>query len=224
MFLHGWQQAVEQVFLDFPEAGMVSPVPSSSSKVFEAESVSTTFYYGFLRRILKFERVRNPQGLVKFQESIGRKIYSESHLDNYLILCNKNRKAVLGCGHFVATIKAEVFHYAPDLPSYFKIEGGSETKYIDNPNNNAGYLRLATLDNYAYHLGNKIEPWMLNSFNEVNNSKNLPFAVFEDRKINGKPLNKYSVYISKILRKILVKIKPFKIYYLKLLGMNDPNY
>ena len=61
LFLKGWQQAVEKVFVDFPKAGMVSPVPSSI--MYDSSFVNATFYYGFSKGILKFQDVINPDAL-----------------------------------------------------------------------------------------------------------------------------------------------------------------
>ena len=37
----------------------------------------------------------------------------------------------------------------------------SEGTYCDKPINNSGGMRLATYYNRAYHMGNQVEPWMI---------------------------------------------------------------
>ncbi len=44
-------------------------------------------------------------------------------------------------------------------------------KYIDLPNQELGFLRLATKNNYAYHLGNVKEAWMDDEFSKIKKSK-----------------------------------------------------
>ena len=39
--------------------------------------------------------------------------------------------------------------------------------YDDIPNENLGLLRLATKENYAYHMGNHTEEWMYDEFNRL---------------------------------------------------------
>jgi len=58
LFVQGWQQEVEKVFLEFPNAGMVSPVPSSIG--YRGEFLNSTYFYGFLKGILYFKEVKNP--------------------------------------------------------------------------------------------------------------------------------------------------------------------
>ncbi len=224
MFLPKWQESVEKIFLNFPEAGMVSPVPFSGSGVILSERATTTLYYGISKRNLKFHKVIKPQDLIKFQKSIGGRDLSNIQLEKYLIVSNNGKKAVCGCGHFVATLRSEVFQQAPNYPTSYKISEQCDNRYIDLPNNNSGYLRLSTLENYAYHLGNKPEPWMSEKFNLVLTNKNIPEAILTNIKLNGKPLSKYKVFIGKCLRKLLKTNYSIKVYYFKNLGMEDPDY
>ncbi len=169
MFLPNWQQEVENTMLAFPECGMVSPVPSSIA--YRGKYLNSTVFYAFFKGKLRFENVKSPEGLVKFQESVGREMYNKNHLEKYLVVSNKKGEAVIGCGHFMATFRAEVFQKAPNDICKFKIVGGSENNYLDKPNDVGGYLRLATLRNYGYHLGNKKEDWMDDKLDEINTSK-----------------------------------------------------
>lgn len=222
LFLPGWQQAVEKVFGDFPKAGMVSPAPNTI--LYDSSFVNATFYHGFMRGIIKFRDVIDPDGLNKFQESIGRVLYKKIHLEKFLTLTQGEKEAVIGCGHFVATMRAQVFQEAPKSPSQFKIVGGSEKTYIDKPNDDAGFLRLATMDNYAYHLGNKIEPWMLDKFNEVkahSKENNQPNTNLE---FDVKGISKFQWFIGKVLYRLLVRTKGIKRIYFGMLAMKDRSY
>ena len=198
---------------DFPEAGMVSPVPSSLG--YAGAFVNSTVYYSFFKGNHQFTKVVNPDGLLNFQKSIDRVMYNSHHLENYLTISNHATKAVIGCGHFVATFRAEVFEHAPASICKAKIVGGSENKYLDFPNDNGGFLRLATLDNYAYHLGNVKEDWMQAILDDDRYSlENKALSSLS----KAKPLQPYQQFIGKVLHRLcFVK---FKKQYFRYKGMS----
>tara|TARA_R110002167_G_scaffold130058_3_gene313431 strand:- start:539 stop:1552 length:1014 start_codon:yes stop_codon:yes gene_type:complete len=216
MFLPKWQQKVENILHAFLESGMVSPVPSSIA--YRSEFLNSTVYYALTKGKLQFSEVKHPEGLEKFQKSIGRELYNDIHEKLYLTISNNNEKAVIGCGHFVATFKAEVFNSAPKENCKLKIVGGSENNYLDKPNDKSGFLRLSTHGNYAYHLGNIFEPWMqdeMDKINQIDNSneilETLPTAM---------PLNKFQYFIGKVLHQIF--FKKIKTFYFGLKGVKQP--
>lgn len=215
MFLPNWQQAVENTMVEFPECGMVSPVPSSIA--YRGKYLSSTIFYAFFKGKLKFNNVVDPNGLIKFQESVGREMYNKNHLEKYLVVFNKKGKAVIGCGHFIATFRAEVFKHSPRENCKFKIVGGSENKYLDEPNDKGGFLRLATLKNYGYHLGNNEESWMKDELVKINNSnvtcqtiKNLPKV---------RPIGPLGYKIGQLIH--ILFFKKFKKLYFGLKGMKN---
>jgi len=222
LFLPGWQQAVEQVFEDFPEAGMVAPVPGSIA--YNSSYVNATFYYGFSKGILKFRDVKDPVGMDMFQKSIGRKLYEKIHLEKYLTLTKGKKEAVIGCGHFVATLRAEALRMAPPFPTEFKIVGGSENAYIDKPNDDGGFLRLATMNNYAYHLGNKAEAWMQEAFEKVIRHSKADNKINNAIEFNINGIGNFKWFIGKVLFRILIRTKPIKRRYFKMLGMKNSDY
>tara|TARA_R110002050_G_scaffold186318_1_gene320529 strand:+ start:2974 stop:3987 length:1014 start_codon:yes stop_codon:yes gene_type:complete len=216
MFLPNWQQEVENTMVAFPECGMVSPVPSSIA--YRGEFLNSTIFYAFFKGRLSFEEIDNPDGLLKFEKSIGRKMYNEIHLKKHLILSNKKGKAVIGCGHFVATFRAEIFEAAPNENCKFKIVGGSEGRYLDKPNDASGFLRLATLKNLAYHLGNTIEPWMNEEMNRIENSSSAYHTIDILPKAN--PLGLMSFKMGRLLHKLF--LKKIKKYYFAYMGVKQP--
>ena len=216
MFLPNWQQAVENTMVEFPECGMVSPVPSSIA--YRGEYLNSTIYYAFFKGKLNFEEINNPEGLLKFENSIGRKMYNETHLKKHLVVSNKKGKAVIGCGHFVATFRAEVFEAAPSENCKFKIVGGSEGKYLDKPNDTSGFLKLATLENHAYHLGNTIESWMNEELGKIENNSGAYHTI--DILPKAKPLGLMSFKIGKLLHKLF--FKRIKKYYFAYMGVKQP--
>lgn len=222
LFKQDWQKNVEDVFLKFPEAGMVSPVPSS--KVLTSQTMST-WYYGFFKGTLAFQNVLDPEAMHKFDLSLGNKelLYKPIHLEKYLVVKNKKKsgEAVVGCGHFVATLKRVVFDKGTDEPAFIKIVGGVEGKFIDKPNDSLGYLRLATKGNFAYHMGNKTEQWMYEILSalEQESSGGIDYTKIQDKKLG---------YLSRKIGAILLKLmmnKKIRQPFFKKFGLANPmNY
>lgn len=218
LFKQGWQAAVEEVFCHFPEAGMVSPVPSSKALT---NQTSSTWFYGFFKGKLEFKPVLDPDAMHKFDLSLGNKelMYKPIHLEKYLVLKNKDNsgEAVVGCGHFVATLKRDVFDKGTNEPAFIKIVGGVEAKFIDEPNDNLGYLRLATKENYAYHMGNKKEQWMDNIVSDLKEeiSNGIDVNEIKDRKMCA-----FSRGIGVLFLR-LVANKKTRLFILKRLGLSN---
>ncbi|MBN7817571.1 glycosyltransferase family A protein [Algoriphagus pacificus] len=214
MFLPNWQKEVETVFVDFPEAGMVSPVPSSKGFLF---STASTLYYGLFKGKIKFQKVKDPEGLINFQTSVGSNLYQKIHLEKYLVISNGLKEAVVGCGHFVATFRKEVFEFAPTKVCQFRVQMGSEVSYLDDPNDFSGHLRLATLGNYAYHLGNSPQAWMEERLNEIKAGTNNIEALAIPE---SKPLKKWQFKTGTFLSRLL--FSKFRRQYFRYLGVNEP--
>lgn len=218
LFKHDWQKEVEQVFINFPNAGMVSPVPSSKAL---KNYTANNWYLGVLGNIsLRFETVQDPIAMKKFDNSLGNDfpLYLPVHLDKYLVLNRKGKKAVMGCGHFVATLRRDVFDKGSNSPAFIKIVGGVEGKFIDSPNEGLGFLRLATLGNYAFHLGNVKEDWMFEEYNLLN--KRPPNSFISDKKLfNVQSLFKWQIVLGKLTKKVLLNSLIRKKYF-KIIGMS----
>ncbi len=218
LFKHNWQKASEDIFLNFPHAGMVSPVPSSIA--FNTYTANNWIYGLFCGKVF-FGNVLDPIGLQRFDDSLGNstKFYKKIHLEKYLILKNKTNKkeAVFGCGHFVATLRREVFDKGSSDPAFIKIQKGVESKFIDIPNEKLGFLRLATKDNYAYHMGNTIESWMLEEFEGLKNVQANEYATFTQFN-NTKQYSPLFIKIGIIIGKIL-RIKKVKQQFLRFKGL-----
>ncbi|MCT8340043.1 glycosyltransferase family 2 protein [Flavobacteriaceae bacterium TK19130] len=160
LFTSEWMQAVEEIFLNIPKAGMVAPVPNPT--LYRAHTENTLFD-GFFSRSLKFQSVCSEEDLLRFAESVGSEesMYrKKSRLHSQLTIEKNGVTAVVGCGHFVATLRKEVFEKAPKTGSQWAYAAAADRDYIDLPNDRAGFWRLATPKSYAFHIGNQIEPWM----------------------------------------------------------------
>jgi hypothetical protein len=218
LFKQGWQQETEHLLNSFPEAGMISPVPTSKGVRYHT---ANNWLYALINGKVRFEPVAEPEALIQFEKSITTEgtLYSEEHLKNYITLTNQEGvSAVWGCGHFVATMRREVFDKGSNSPAFIKIQGGVEENFIDIPNEMLGFLRLSTIKNYAHHMGNTPERWMydvLNSFENNNIYKTIEIKP-------SKPFKGINLFTSRILQK-LMKNKINNLIYFKILGINIPN-
>ncbi len=208
LFCNNWDNAVFDVFENFPKSGAVCPVP-----VFRTHLQLTAniwFDYFFSKRLL-FKAVKNAAALEKFAKSIGRDSLPESHKDYIGTLTNKKgATAVLGCSHFVATYKREVFQAAPKGMSNYILGGNSELEFLDLPVIKFDGYRLATYDNYAFHMGNTIEKWMYEHY------ENLETKGKSHREIKSNILKKnYFIYVLK--NKIFKKLFYNQIFYKKMM-------
>jgi hypothetical protein len=217
-FKNGWQFGVEKLFVNFPEAGMISPVPSSKSML---SYTSNNWFYSLFKGNLSFEKVLDPKAMHRFDLSLGNKqrLYKPIHLKKYLVLTNKknNSQAVMGCGHFVATVHRVVFDKGSSEPAFFKISNGVESKFIDIPNEKLGFLRLATKENLAFHMGNFTEPWMFEEFRTL--KKEISNGI-DSSNLVSKSFNKKATFIGKLYRRML-KIKVFRNLLFRRFGIKD---
>jgi hypothetical protein len=181
LFMNGWDQAVLNVFKAFPNAGAVCPAPVYR-KHFQLTS-NIWMKYLFSNK-LRFLPVKNPEAMTKFANSIGWPWLDEKYKDVLATLTSHDEIiAMVGCSHFVATYKKEVFSEIPAGNTNFKIRGDSEHLYTDLPVLKKGGYRLSTYDNYAYHMGNVLEDWMTEKFeNLLNIEKNNEIPVFKTLK------------------------------------------
>ena len=217
-FKNGWQFGVEKLFVNFPEVGMISPVPSSKSML---SYTSNNWFYSLFKGNLSFEKVLDPKAMHRFDLSLGNKqrLYKSIHLKKYLVLTNKknNSQAVMGCGHFVATVHRVVFDKGSSEPAFFKISNGVVSKFIDIPNEKLGFLRLATKENLAFHMGNFTEPWMFEEFRTL--KKEISNGI-DSSNLVSKSFNKKATFIGKIYLRLL-KIKAFRNLLFRRFGIKD---
>lgn len=214
LFLNGWENAVLAIFKSFPKAGAVCPTP-----VFRKHNNYTYniwFDYLFSKK-LKFTAVVNPEAMTKFANSIGWPWLTMKYKDVFLTLeANNGLKAMVGCSHFVATYKREVFNDLPKNNSPYQLGGDSEGIYLDIPVIRCDGYRLSTIENYAYHMGNIYEDWFLTTFNQLTVvPKEVSAESFDALKNNRL---KYSIK-SKLFKK-LITFKLFKEWFYKYKGLS----
>lgn len=157
LFLSDWQSETVKVFSQIPKAGVVGIVPQIKTYTSHCGNV---IFDNFFKKNLKLIPIINPDGLKRFYDSIGRGYdCNQGNLNLGLGLEYQNIKCFLGSGHFIATYKKDIFE---EIETYigYKLGGFSEG-YLDRAPLEKDYWRLTTQDNFAYHMGNVYEEWMV---------------------------------------------------------------
>ena len=198
LFDNNWEKEVLEVFNAFPKAGSVSPVPVFRNHF---RLTSNIWFDNLFSQKLKFRPVKDPESMTLFANSIGWPWLDIKYKDVIATLKNKQDAiAVLGSSHFVCTYKKEVFSKMPKSNSIYKLGGDSEYLYTDLPVLKMGGYRLATYGNYAFHLGNVLEDWMIQKMHTLK-VENKEAKVFKDLKtIKARPF--YYFFTEKVFKKI----------------------
>lgn len=204
LFKTGWQENVENIFINIKNTGAVCPISTRNSVKY---CTSSTFKNIILRKV-RFSLSPIPENFDannKNRQSVNRK--PEITDDKLWAVIEKNGvKAILGCGHQVITTRREIlFKTVPTSPSFIPVGQDSEFKYVDEPINMAGGLRLATYNNYAFHMGNAVEDWMYDvQQDNLNNigkrSDNVSFQMAEGN------FNKPYYWWFRLWQKIWIKV------------------
>lgn len=169
-FLEGWQSETYKIFNSIPKAGVVGIVPQI--RMYK-RYCGNVLFENLFNSNLKFLRVKNKEALVSFYDSLGwDRNYNQDYLKyNLGLKVNSELNVLIGSGHFVATYKKNIFEEVKSFVEYKM--GGSSEQYLDMKPLEKGYWRLTTEDNFAYHMGNKIENWMY----EVSNPESKKTSV-----------------------------------------------
>lgn len=214
LFLNDWQKATYQIFEAFPKAGAVCPTPSSKS--FNNNTFNLVFE-NFFSKKLQFTVVKNSEALKAFAHSVGNpNFYKKVHLEKYLTLDNGICKAVVGAGHFVTTYRSDVFENLAISYTNYNLGGDSEYKILDRPVVKKGLWRLSTEDNFAYHLGNFSEIWMVETLNQLQVNKYKPNLIFNFNEVEE---TKFGFWIKNIFFAKLLYQKKIKRWFLQYKGL-----
>lgn len=209
LFTTGWQENVEEIFFNFPNVGSVSPIPVREGLYFGTSSVLKQI----LLRKIKFKSMPIPENFKtynRYLESINWDLENKED-NNWNVVESNNCKANIGSGHQVLTIDRNIlFKTVPTNPSLTLVGGSSENDYVDFSIDKANKLRLSTYHNYAYHMGNKLENWMIDL--ENNNKKS---DINSTNKLDTKSTDlHYNWFFNKnagLQKKIIKKL--FKVFY-----------
>lgn len=156
LFEPNWQQATYDIFNAFPKAGVVGLTPTIKTNYILTSNV---LFRHFFSKKMKFSKVVDEKSMQLFYKSVGNedKFIAEKN-KRYFVLEKENFKVCVGCGHYVATYKSDIFKVVKKS-SQFKMAGDMK-KHFDEKLLQFGLWRLNTLANYAFHMGNSPEPWM----------------------------------------------------------------
>ena len=158
LFTNGWQKAVYEIYETFPKAGMVCATPQSKRLRYLTENI---FFDYLMNSKLKFREVKNPEAMQEFAKSIDNEnLFNDIHLQKILSIKKNNTIAVIGAGHFSATYRKSLLREVKISHSKEKISSTADRGKIDIPSIKSGHWRLSTYDNFTYHLGNTVLPWM----------------------------------------------------------------
>ncbi|WP_418637847.1 glycosyltransferase family 2 protein [Winogradskyella sp.] len=214
LFLDRWEDEVVQVFKSFPKAGAVCPVPVYRKHLDLTANIWSKYLFSSK---LKFRAVKDVDALENFAQSLGWTHLPEEFGDSIGTLKAKdNTIAVLGCSHFVATYKSEVFKALPKDNSAYLIDGDSEFLYMDKPVVVSDGYRLSTYTNNAYHLGNVFEPWMQDRFDSL---KERQQHFIDYSRLNRLKKSRVKYFFTNKLFKRIIKIKPLLKIFLKNKGL-----
>ncbi len=210
LFMENWNCATQEVFNAFGKAGSVSPIPFRHGLFYGTSSVFKEVILGRL----KFSYKAIPENFDdqnKYLSSINWNIERNTEV-KWPVIEKNGVQAIIGSGHQVLTIKRNIlFSTVPNAPCLTLVGGDSELKYVDEPIDKSGLMRLGTFHNYAFHMGNNLESWMKN--------KNIENRVISNAKINKvSDCRKINHDFSTILHKIYILKKHilkrlFKILY-----------
>lgn len=161
LFQKGWQSETLSIFNNFSKAGVVGLIPMLD--LYRNNSENCILDYLFSNK-MKLESIKDIQSMRMFYDSIwGHQEYDENFFKKILVVNSKNLNiAVVGSGHLVATYKRTIFNSLKSTFSKDLLSAKSEMKFLDLPPSQLGYYRLTTANNYAFHMGNKFEDWMVN--------------------------------------------------------------
>jgi len=213
LFVEGWQQAVEKIFNSIPDVGLVSPISSRTEPTYASFS---TWSKIFLQKVkFKYEAIpENFKSYNKFLESTNWDKETDPNIA-WPVIEKNGTKAIVGSNHQVVTIKRSLlFEFVPTLPSLTLVGNNSEHNYIDLPVDLANKMRLSTFNNFAFHMGNKVEDWMVEIQNKnlLNNSEKSEVnkSVF---KTNQREINNTNLFFYKLKKRIVKPI--FSSFYKK---------
>jgi len=182
LFLPNWQKETIKVFATVPKAGVVGIVPQF--KMYESNCGNVLFDTLFNSK-LRFVPVKNKDALIRFYDSLGwDRNYNQDNLQYALgFEVSSDLKVLIGSGHFVATYKKDMFQ---EVVSYIGYKmGGRSEGYLDQLPLKKDYWRLTTHDNFAYHMGNRLESWMNIPFIEENLNENIDANFSKNKKQNS---------------------------------------
>lgn len=160
LFRRGWSQEIMKVFNAFNKVGSVSPIPFRHGLYYGTSSVFKQIIF----KKVKFRYTEIPENFEDHNRYLTSINWNQEQDPNnkWAVIEKNGIKAIIGSGHQVLTIKKDIlFSSVPKEASLKLVGGNSEYKYVDEPIDKAGLMRLSVYKNKAYHMGNEVEEWMV---------------------------------------------------------------
>lgn len=200
LYFNRWESQVFEIFNQVKNVGVVSPVPAPHLTFYN----NVSLFGSFVKRYKK-GNVVDASSFDLFEKGINNLEIFNSKKNNWkksqYFIEKNNIKACVGCGHFVATYKRQLFDkISSPNPKYVFLDG-DENEKIDTPIDKLGYYRLSTCKAYAYHLGNTIPTWLSAELGKLTVSPE--FKLNNSAEINEK--HEFFYPIRKLMFKFLVK-------------------
>lgn len=210
LFCSNWQEETMKVFSNFNKAGVVGITPQFKTYEFNCGNI---LFENYFSNKIKFTNVEEPSAMIKFYESLGwDKNYNKDYLNFILSIENKNGKAIVGSGHYVATYKKEIFYEIPTFIGYKM--GGTSEAFLDELPLKYGRWRLTTTKNYAFHMGNSLEKWINDIVFE--NKREFNFKLYSQKSLIKKISKLEYVIKNRFFHRLCFSNKFFKkIFYIK---------
>lgn len=205
LFTNNWDKATQEIFSNFRNIGSVSPIPFRHGLFYGTSSVLKEV---LLKRVsFSFKEIpENFDNQAKYLKSINWNKEKDNKV-TWPVIKNGDFEAIVGSGHQVLTVKREILlSTVPKKPSLTLVGGSSELKYIDEPIDKSGGMRVSTYHNYAYHMGNQLESWMREKFETRRSLKkeiNLnPPEVVYDKGLMSKIRHKSYIYKKHFIKRL----------------------
>lgn len=219
LFQENWQSETLDIFNNFPNVGVVGLIPMFNTHKSYCHNI---IFDNMFSGKLKFSSVKTPESMIKFYDTIlTTRDYNQNYLKKILTLSSKSGKnAIVGSGHLVASYRKNIFDSLDSTFTNDLLSGNSDRKFLDLPPLKLGYYRLTTDDNYAFHMGNSFENWMVDYFPRAIN--NYEKQLFFNDQLSIRKYNlflKLKYYLKYAFVKRIVFSKFFYKSFLKLKGL-----
>ncbi|WP_299130576.1 glycosyltransferase family 2 protein [uncultured Winogradskyella sp.] len=159
LFKQGWQEETEKLFVNIKGVASVSPIPCRNFKNYETASTLSRI----LKKQVKFKYQSIPENFEdhnRYLDSFHWQLDTDKN-KKWPVIAFNGIKAIVGSGHQILSMRRELFFSTvPKESSLILVGNNSEFLYCDEPINRSGGMRLATYNNFAYHMGNTVEDWM----------------------------------------------------------------
>lgn len=190
LFTQGWQEETENIFAKMSNVASVSPIPCRKFLEYETSSTLSKILFGQVK--FKFKSIpENHMAHNRFLESFHWDLETDKNC-LWPVVESNGTQAIVGSGHQILSMRRELFFTTvPKEPSLTLVGNNSEYLYCDQPINYSGGMRLATYNNYAFHMGNTVEEWMrevqkenLTKKASKNKQEKLPLSAFLPKQPN----------------------------------------